>query len=93
MSLNPIRKFWASLWHWWHKPSKRNRILNALTREWTYGIDIQCRTDIDPVTFYILVSDLEAEGLVESQWDKEPPSESRGGYRNKIYRLKGQSDE
>lgn len=55
----------------WHRPSLRQRILNALSEtEWSIGLDISRDAKIHPfrhAAMYFELITLEKEGLVESR--------------------------
>ncbi len=74
---------------WWRRPSARNRILTALSvTEWQRGLDIIKTANIHIGQFYAIAGELEAEGVIETMWDENPPSPNRGYRPNKLFRLK-----
>ncbi|EST18525.1 PadR family transcriptional regulator [Streptomyces roseochromogenus] len=60
------------------------RALRAGGQTWRYGYDIALETGLAPGTLYPILGRLTDRGLLESQWEQDPPT---GRPRRHLYRL------
>jgi PadR family transcriptional regulator PadR len=60
------------------------RALGAGGQSWRYGYDIAPETGLAPGTLYPILGRLTDRGLLESQWEEDPPT---GRPRRHLYRL------
>src|SRR5579884_1433810 len=60
------------------------RALRTGGQTWRYGYDIAQETGLAPGTLYPILGRLTDRGLLESQWEQDPPT---GRPRRHLYRL------
>ena len=60
------------------------RALRAGGQTWRYGYDIALETGLPPGTLYPILGRLTDRGLLESQWEQDPPT---GRPRRHLYQL------
>lgn len=77
--------------NWWNKPWAKQRVLNVLAKHpayWRQGLDIWTDAGVSVGYFYILMSQLEKQHIVESKPDDQLPKHIRQGYGIRLFRLR-----